>query len=416
MTRAPSPLYGATPRPEPRPDPGPGRVNKGNAPVRVVFHHDSHGYGGMELYLFRLIEHLDRSRCAPALLVPGFQGDFRSSDERVLDEARDRGIAVLRPPDPTRRRGPAPLNELVAIARILHDSGAEVVHIHTCRPTGARKVTVATRLARVRGLLRTEHFPPSVTSGPADRFRVKPLDWLTDCVVTGSQGDRAEQISLLRRKPDKVLCCYNSIDLDRCEREHDVARAKERLGLDPEIPVVGNVGRLVDQKAQRFLIEAFSHVLQRCGPVNLLIVGDGPLRAELEALSEELGVARRVHFVGFQDDVIPFMQAMDVGAMPSLFEVFSLAMLELMALGKPVVASDHSSFLEAIEHGREGLIVPRGQSAPLADALVGLLDDPELRATLGAAAARRIRANFGLERLVGEMMDLYEIASGAHAG
>jgi L-malate glycosyltransferase len=124
-----------------------------------------------------------------------------------------------------------------------------------------------------------------------------------------------------------------------------------------------------------------------------------------------LEVTDHVHFAGFQQDVLPFLQAADVGAMPSLFEVFSLAMLEFMALGKPVVAFDHPSFLEAMRPGREGLIVPTGQSHSLAEALVRVLDGPELARSLGTAAARRVRSNFTIDRLAADMAQLYRVAA-----
>jgi glycosyltransferase involved in cell wall biosynthesis len=381
----------------------------------ILFHHDSHGFGGMELYLFRLIGHLDPDRFTCALLVPGFRSENRSSPDEVVDEARARGIPVLRPPDPGSTPGLGSARELAATVGILRRHRPDVVHIHTCRPTGARRVTVAARLAGVPGLVRSEHFPPGVTATATDWWRVRPFDWATDRIVTGSDGDRADQLSLLRRPSDKVVRLHNSIPLDGLDPDHDVCAAKVRLGLDPGVPVITNVGRLVEQKGQRHLIEALPRVIERCGPVNAVIVGDGPLHGALDGLARRLGVADAVHLVGFQDDVTPYLRAADVASMPSLFEVFSLAMLEMMALGKPVVASDHSSFTEAITHEREGLIVPREDSGALADALVRLLGDPRLRQSLGAAAAARVRAQFGIERLAGEVMDLYDQVSARRA-
>jgi glycosyltransferase involved in cell wall biosynthesis len=380
-------------------------------PRRIVFHHDSFGFGGMELYMFSLIAHLDRERYTPALLVPGFTDEHRSSDQKVLDEADRRGITVLRPPDPGRRRVVSAVNELASTVKVLRRFRPAVVHIHTCRPLGARKVTLATRLAGVAGLVRTEHFPPSVTARPPDRHRVRLFDLLTDVIVTGSEGDRAEQIELLRRSPTKVVRCYNSVDLAELDPVADVRAAKRRIGLDPDVPVITNIGRLVDQKGQRYLIEAFAQVLRRVRPVNLVIVGDGPLRPDLDALCERLAVTESVHFVGFRDDVRPYLAATDVAAMPSQFEVFSLAMLEFMAMGKPVVASDHSSFAEAISDGRTGIIVPRADAEGLADGLVRLLEDESLRSAIGGAACEHVRRNFGFERLAAEMMDVYDRAA-----
>jgi glycosyltransferase involved in cell wall biosynthesis len=168
------------------------------------------------------------------------------------------------------------------------------------------------------------------------------------------------------------------------------------------------VGRLVQQKGHRYLIEAVGEVIQQYGPVNLLLVGDGVLRSELTEMCAELGIASHVHFVGFQDDVLPYLQATDIAVMPSLFEVFSLAMLEYMALGKPVIASDHASFKEAITDGIDGLIVPMKDSHSLAEAIIKLLKDENLRIKIGKLGRKRVLENFGIDRLVNEMMDLYD--------
>ena len=93
-------------------------------------------------------------------------------------------------------------------------------------------------------------------------------------------------------------------------------------------------------------------------------------------------------FAGFQEDAVPYMQAMDVVVMPSLWEGFSISMQEFMALGKPMVVSDHHSFKEAMVDGEHGLIVPMRDGPALADGVLRLLKDPGLRVALGAAACR----------------------------
>jgi glycosyltransferase EpsF len=313
-------------------------------PKRVVFFHDSHGYGGMELYLLRLIRHLDPERFTSAVFVPGFRDPYYTSSPQFIEEAQTAGITILRPPDPGKIPGVRGINEIASTAQILKSHQTDIVHIHTCRSEGARKTTLAARLAGISGVIRTEHFPPSVTFRPATRYLVKPFDRLTDMIVTGSAGDRQEQINLLKRSPNKVFLSYNSVELDLFNPNHDVAAAKRQLGLDQALPVVGTAGRLSVEKGHTYLIEAHAQILQQYGPVILLLVGDGELRQELESQVKRAGTTDHVYFAGYHRDVVPYMQACDVAVMPSLFEVFSLSMLEFMALGKPVVASDHSAF------------------------------------------------------------------------
>jgi glycosyltransferase involved in cell wall biosynthesis len=379
-----------------------------SSPRRVVYFHDSHGYGGMELYLLRLIRHLDSQRYTPAVFVPGFNDRYFTSSPQFIEEVKEAGITVLRPPDPGKIAAYRGMREMASMARMFKSHQADIVHIHTCRSEGARKTTLAARLAGVSGVVRTEHFPPSVTFRPASRFLVKSFDLLTDTIVTGSQGDRQEQLDLLKRDPKKVVTSYNSVEWGLYNPDHDINAAKQRLGLDTSLPVIGTVGRLVEQKGHKYLIEAHAQIIRQYGPVNLLLVGDGELRQELEAQVQRCGTADFVHFAGFQKDVAPFIQACDIGVMPSLFEVFSLSMLEFMALGKPVVASDHSSFLEAFTDGVNGLIVPRRDSERLAEAILRLLANEKMRDQLGKAGLQRVRENFSFERLAQDMMNLYD--------
>lgn len=382
------------------------------SPRRVVFAHDSNEYGGMELYILRLVARLDRRRYEPALLVPGFRDPYRASPDRLIREAEAQGLPVLRPAGGLRRPGDG-VTELARTVRLLRRHRADVVHVHTCRPTGARRVAVAAKLAGVPAVIRTEHLPPDVNAGPRARLAVAPFDALTDYVVALSDGDRAAQIRRLGRSPAKIVRTYTGVDLSKLDPRHDVERAKRRLGLDPHVATIGVVGRLVEQKGVTHLLDAV-HALRQDGfDFQVLIAGDGDLRAPLEAKAAALGIDDVVSFLGYRDDVLDVMHAIDIAVMPSLWEGFSLTMLEFMALGKPLVTSDHWSFREALEDGRTGLLAPTGDDRAMAAAVARLLVDPGLRRRLSAAALERVRANYTLERVSEVTMALYDRALAA---
>jgi glycosyltransferase involved in cell wall biosynthesis len=382
---------------------------QGTSRIRVAFYHDSHGYGGMELYMLRLMRHLDRSRYQPMVVVPGFQDRYRSSSHLFLDDVARENIPLLQPSNPGTQRGISVLREIISLRKLLRSKEIDILHIHSCRPEGARKAILAARLARVPVVIKSEHFPPTVTASRAAKYKVKLFDAATDRIVAGSDGDRREQIEELGRPAHKVVRIYNGVDLNNVPQGKDIRSAKRRLGLDPDLPVLCTIGRLVPQKGQRYLLQALPSVVSAYGPLNVLLVGDGELRAELEELAHTLGVAPHVHFVGFQQDVIPFIHAADIAVMPSLFEVLSLSMLEFMAAGKPVIGTNHSSFLEAIHDRENGLIVPMKDSRALAKAVVELLHDEPFRLRLGTAAQERVQANFSFVRLANDMMELYDI-------
>ena len=143
-------------------------------------------------------------------------------------------------------------------------------------------------------------------------------------------------------------------------------------------------------------------------PVVFLIVGDGPLEAELRAQAEALGISDAVVFAGFQPDPLPYMQAIDIAMMPSLWEGFSISMQQFMALGKPLVASDHHSFREAMVDREHGLIVPVADDHTLATGSWSCSTTRRSGHGSGAAASDRARREFSIQRHVEELMGIYD--------
>jgi len=257
-------------------------------------------------------------------------------------------------------------------------------------------------------VVRSEHLPPSSNLKPHLRHGVKLFDLLTDRVIAGSLSCRQEHLDLLRRDPRKVLCAYYGIAMDRFTPHHDVAAAKRRLGLDPALPVVGTVGRLSPEKGHSYLLDAAARVLREWGPVNFLLVGGGPLEGDLRRQVERLGIGDRVRFAGFQGDTVPYISAMDLTVMSSVSEGISLAMLEFMAMGKPVVTTSEPSFVETVVDGESGVVVALQDADALAEGLLRLLRDRPLAARLGHAAWERVHELFDIATNAEYLMNLYD--------
>lgn len=172
------------------------------------------------------------------------------------------------------------------------------------------------------------------------------------------------------------------------------AAIRAELGWEAN-PVVGIVGRLQPWKGQDVFLRAAALVAERHPQVRYIVAGgailgwEGDYPDELRRLARELGLAQRVHFSGHQDDVYPWFDALDVVVHASLGEPFGLVLVEAMALAKPLVATAAGGPLEIVEDGVSGLLVPPGQAEPLAAAVSRVLDDAELAARLGEAAAGR---------------------------
>jgi glycosyltransferase involved in cell wall biosynthesis len=181
--------------------------------------------------------------------------------------------------------------------------------------------------------------------------------------------------------------------------------------------VLGGVGRLVDRKGFRYLIEAMPRVLERHSQVTVALVGDGPLRKELEDLAATLGIGKRVRFLGFRRDIRYVLQAFDIFVLPSLKEGLPLTMIEAMAEGRPTVASAVDGIPTFVHHERTGLLVPPKDPEKLADALIRLLDDRSLAAQYGRSG-RALAAREGSVKKTAARVDelLLQVLEGSEIG
>ena len=214
---------------------------------------------------------------------------------------------------------------------------------------------------------------------------------------------------------DRIRLICNGVDT---ERFHPAA---QRAGLLPDgfatvdDIVMGTVGRLEPVKDQLTLVKAFTELVRQdpAGPrLRLVLVGEGSLRAPIEALLDKTSVARQVWLAGDRDDVPALMGALDLFVLPSLAEGISNTILEAMACGLPVVATRVGGNAELVLEGRTGVLVERDDPAAMAAALAGYVHDSELRRDHGAAARQRIEAHFSLDGMVARYTDLYDELSG----
>lgn len=220
----------------------------------------------------------------------------------------------------------------------------------------------------------------------------------TALILCNSQATAA---CFMEHSAGKVRVVPNFLDVDRFDRARVQPRLRAELGLAPDDRVVGYVGRIIAWKGLDVLVRAFARVADRFPRAVLAVVGENDpglrrdLAAEYRALADRLGVGHRVRFLGYRDDVRPYVADFDVLALPSIApEPFGRVLIEAMALGVPVVASAHGGAVEVVRDGVDGLLARPRDAGDLADKLAAVLADDTLRRRLGRAASAGARARF----------------------
>jgi glycosyltransferase involved in cell wall biosynthesis len=189
------------------------------------------------------------------------------------------------------------------------------------------------------------------------------------------------------------------------------------LSIPPDASVVGTVTRLSPQKAPLDFVAAAAQVAAQRPDVHFVVVGDGPLRAEVEAQIAAAGFTDRFHLTGLRRDVPDLLHSFDVFALTSLWEGLPRVLPQAMAAGLPIVATAADGNAEAVEDGVNGLLTPPGDPQALAEGVLRLLDDPAL-ATQMSAAGRERADEFGARKMVDDIAALYEtlLANVPHGG
>ena len=210
---------------------------------------------------------------------------------------------------------------------------------------------------------------------------------------------------------DKIITVYNAVNLG----DIDNARPVPRKAFAPEAegrPLVGFVGRLNPPKGLEVLLDAWVQVVKQHPDAHLALVGDGPLRMELEAQAKRLGIRSSIIFCGYSDTVPGILKSLDLYVQPSRWEGLPVSVTEAMAAGLAVVATDIPGNQEAVEHGVSGLLVPLNDADRLAQALCTLLADEQKRALMGSAGRKRVEAQFDGSVAAAKIADIYNTLAG----
>jgi glycosyltransferase involved in cell wall biosynthesis len=224
---------------------------------------------------------------------------------------------------------------------------------------------------------------------------------ICNVMVCVSPQLREHAIKRERVHPDRLVVIENGVDVEERESNWDERRVhlRNEIGLTNEEFLLLAVGRLSIEKGHTFFLDALSQIVPRHPNVRLALVGDGPLRASLETQAERSGISEKVMFLGSREHVPELLTCADVYVQPSLSEGLSLALLEALAIGLPVVATQISGFTSVVEQEKTALLVPPGDADSLAHAIDRLILDAGLRIRIAQAGNQLVKTRYSAETM-----------------
>ncbi|MBI4536536.1 MAG: glycosyltransferase family 4 protein [candidate division NC10 bacterium] len=296
---------------------------------------------------------------------------------------------------------------LFGLRRLIKRIRPDIVHTHSSKAGFLGRL--AARLAGVRHIVYTPHghifdgyFSPAATKTFIGLEQVAAR-W-TDRFVTLSDDEARDHLRHGIGQPEQFVTIPSGVDLGPVIGAQPLHIATGR-------PVVGTVARLAPVKGIAYLVRAAPRVLASVPDARFLIVGDGEQRMALEREARDLGLADRIHFTGFREDVPALIAGMDFFVLPSLNEGMGRVLVMAMARGKPIVATRVGGVPELLGEGEAGLLVPPADPAALAGAICSLLQDPvRLRAI--AEAGRRRAPQYSADKMVKSLAELYRDVMG----
>lgn len=345
--------------------------------------------------------------------VEVLSGPQTGREGSLIEEVRGRGIPLTIVPELVRQVHPwYDLLALGKLYRFIRRGRFTVVHTHSSKAgvlgrLAARWAGVPVIVHTVHGWSFHGHMHPLVRRVYIILERLAASFTDATIVVTTRDIDKGLRAGIGRREDYHLI--RSAIPLDEFDPASvDRRGVREELGLPPDVPVLGNVGRFSPQKNPLDWVQVAGRVGRALPDCHFLLVGDGDLRAEVEAFLLEEGIAGRTVLTGLRRDVPRMMAAMDVFLLTSLWEGLPRVIPQAMAMEVPVVANRADGTVEAVAHGRTGFLATPGDLASLASSCLELLRDPDMRLAMGQQGRAYALLEFDVRTMVTQIAALYE--------
>jgi glycosyltransferase involved in cell wall biosynthesis len=366
-------------------------------PVRVLQLTSSLGFYGAEQMIMTLITALDRESFDVRLAALEKK---RASSTAIISAARAAGIDAVTLPC----RGWVDWDAIQSLKRLVEEQKIDILHCH--EPKSRLYGAIVSRMTGVP-MVATHHL------WTGQNLRTRLVELLDAAVLHGCYKVIAVSSSVaqsMRRAlvpSRRIEVIPNGIALSGFRDGQQNSEVRASLGIPPGLPVIGAVGRLDIQKGHERLIEAARKITDAGQDATYIIVGEGVERPRLESLVQSLDLSDRVLLLGYKSDIRPYLAIMDLFVLPSRREGTPMALLEAMAMSKPVVATAVGGVPDVLTDGIDGIMLPENGTAGLSDALLRLLRDPALARQIARAGRRRVETEFSSRRMAGRYEDVY---------
>ena len=355
--------------------------------------------GGTERHVMNFVAHLDSSRFELQLACLRKVGEF-------LDEIEARRIPLAEYPT-NRLYGRRALAQQLRFARDLRANRTQIVHTYGFYPNVF--AIAAARMARTPVVIASIR-DTGVYLRPWQKRVQKLACRLADMVLVNADAIRRSLVDE-GYSPQRIHVIRNGVSPSAFVRRSSGHRIREELGVAPEAPIVAMLSRLNGLKGVDDFVHAAGRVVARVPDARFLIIGDGVAGGYRDSLRESaarLGLADRIVFTGFRMDVPELLSECAVSVLPSLSEGLSNTLLESMAAGVPVVATNVGGNPEVVQEGTTGFLVPTQNPQALADRICRVLEDRDLAARFGEAGRRRVAEHFSIERMLRDTERVYQ--------
>jgi glycosyltransferase involved in cell wall biosynthesis len=379
--------------------------------VKVLFFIPVFDTGGTEKIVFDLLSHLDAG-CYKKHLCTFFPGEY----DRLIKHFDIQRHTLVKDIGNSKKFFPIKIYNfvcrLISLNKIINDHSINIIHTHHMGPLVHIFCLLKTKSVRIPWI-HTEHNIPNLidfhNTFPLGHFALKMLR--APDFITGVSEKLCFHLKNEYHINDKKLVFIpNGVDVDFFADRNNRDKTRKEIGLVTEDEVIGCIGNLRREKNHRFLLEAFAALKKIRPRAKIVLCGDGECRSELQDMAYQLNIRNDIFFLGYRFDIPSILSTFDVFCLPSKYEGMPLSIFEAWASGTPVIATDVVGIRDLVAHGQDGFLVPVDDANRLAEGIIELLANSELKQKIVESGRQRVYQKYSLSSMVKSYSDLYERA------